>query len=132
MPISFDFFYWKCRKNGEFLLVNDDFLLKNGHSFCNWRYQAFEYYKPALQGGLSSRCIMGESGPMHLVTDAVSLDARLVPLWRAMAEYADAHSSSGGGRGPPAGGPTASGSTNYSAEEAERVLAAHFATQQRR
>jgi hypothetical protein len=52
-------------------------------------YQAFEYAKPALAGGLSSRLIMGESGPLHLVQDALSLDAKLVPLWRAMAQYAD-------------------------------------------
>ena len=26
---------------------------------------------------------------MHLVDDALSLDARLVPLWRSMAAYAD-------------------------------------------
>jgi hypothetical protein len=29
--------------------------------------QAMESMKPALAGGLSSRCIVGESGPMHLV-----------------------------------------------------------------
>ena len=49
----------------------------------------FDYSKPALAGGLSSRVIMGESGPMHLVEDALSLDAKLVPLWRMMARYAD-------------------------------------------
>ncbi len=38
-------------------------------------------------GGLSSRCIVGEAGPMHLVTDALGLDAKLVPLYRAMAAY---------------------------------------------
>ena len=30
-------------------------------------YQAFQAMKPAFVGGLSSRCIVGESGPMHLV-----------------------------------------------------------------
>ena len=34
----FDFFYWKCRKNGELPLKNDGFVLKNGHHFCNLRY----------------------------------------------------------------------------------------------
>ena len=34
-----DFFYRKCRKNGELSLKNDDFVLKNGHSFCNSRYR---------------------------------------------------------------------------------------------
>ena len=90
-------------------------------------YQAFEYYKPALQGGLSSRVIMGESGPMHLVKDSVSLDAKLVPLWRAMAEYADSHSS-GGPASARSSGPT---SSTYSPEEADRVLAAHFAATRR-
>ena len=32
-------FYGKCRKNGEFSLKNDVFLLKNGRFFCNLRYQ---------------------------------------------------------------------------------------------
>ena len=35
-----DFFFWKCSKNGELLLKNDDSLLKNGRLFCNWRYIA--------------------------------------------------------------------------------------------
>ena len=30
-------------------------------------YQSFEYYKPALENGLSSRTIMGESGPSKMV-----------------------------------------------------------------
>ena len=38
----------------------------------------------------SSRTISGESGAMHLVKDTLSLDASLVPLYRAMARYADA------------------------------------------
>eukprot|EP01046_Picozoa_sp_COSAG06_P036837 COSAG06_NODE_4101_length_4573_cov_2.309119_1_plen_491_part_00 len=97
-------------------------------------YQAFEYYKPALEGGLSSRVIMGESGPMHEVKDSVGLDAKLVPLWRAMAAYADAHSGAGAGPGPAFRGGASGGagsnttsSSSFSPEEAERVLAAHFA-----
>ena len=35
-----------------------------------WR--AFEFSKPGLRGGLSSRVICGESGPMHLQTDPMS------------------------------------------------------------
>ena len=64
-------------------------------------YQAFEYSKPALAGGLSSRVIMGESGPIHLVKDALSLDASLVPLWKEMAAYADSQM----GAAPPPTGP---------------------------
>ena len=30
--------YWTCGNNGEFPLKNDDFLLKNGRLFWNWRY----------------------------------------------------------------------------------------------
>lgn len=52
-------------------------------------FRAFEFSKPGLRGGLSSRVICGESGPMHLQTDPMSQDAKLVPLWRAMATYAD-------------------------------------------
>ena len=53
-------------------------------------WQAFEFTKPGLSGGLSSRVICGESGPMHDVADPLSLDAKLVPLYRLMAAYADA------------------------------------------
>lgn len=91
-------------------------------------FQAFEYYKPALEGGLSSRVIMGESGPMHLVEDSITLDAKLVPLWRAMAEYADSHSS--GRSGSSSDHSSSRSSSNISAEEADRVLAAHFAATQ--
>lgn len=53
-------------------------------------WQMFQFMMPALDGGLSSRTIAGESGPMHLVTDTLTQDAVLVPLYRAMARYADA------------------------------------------
>ena len=33
-------------------------------------WQAFEAMKPAFEGGLSSRCVVGESGPMHLCAHA--------------------------------------------------------------
>ena len=38
MPTSSEFFDSKCRIDGELPLENDDFVLKNGHSFCNSRY----------------------------------------------------------------------------------------------
>lgn len=53
-------------------------------------WQLFEFMKPALAHGLSSRTISGETGPMHLVKDTLTQDASLVPLYRAMARYADA------------------------------------------
>lgn len=53
-------------------------------------WQIFDLMKPALATGLSSRAIVGETGPMHLVTDTLTQDAALVPLYRAMARYADA------------------------------------------
>jgi len=53
-------------------------------------WQLFQFMKGALAGGLSSRTLTGETGPMHLVTDTLTQDARLVPLYRAMARYADA------------------------------------------
>jgi hypothetical protein len=53
-------------------------------------WQMFQFMKPGLQRGLSSRTICGETGPLHLVTDTLTQDAALVPLYRAMARYADA------------------------------------------
>ncbi len=53
-------------------------------------WKMFQFMKPALAGGLSSRAICGETGPMHLVTDTLTQDATLVPLYRAMARFADA------------------------------------------
>ncbi len=53
-------------------------------------WQAFEIHKGGLDGGLSSRTICGETGPLHLVTQTLDQDASLVPLYRAMARYADA------------------------------------------
>ncbi|MDA1142300.1 MAG: TIM barrel protein [Planctomycetota bacterium] len=52
-------------------------------------WQGFQIMKAGLKGGLSSRTIVGESGPMHLVKDTLGLDQKLVPLYRAMATYAD-------------------------------------------
>ena len=65
----------------------------------DWRekgvtYQAMRSMEPALQGGLSSRAIVGESGPAFLVRDALELDARLVPLYRHMARFADERADS--------------------------------------
>ena len=53
-------------------------------------WQLFQLMKGGLAGGLSSRTISGETGPMHLVTKPLDQDATLVPLYRAMARYADA------------------------------------------
>jgi hypothetical protein len=50
----------------------------------------FKLMTGGLAGGLSSRTISGETGPMHLVKDTLTQDAALVPLYRAMARYADA------------------------------------------
>ncbi len=53
-------------------------------------WQMFQLMKGGLQGGLSSRTISGETGLMHLVRDTLTQDAALVPLYRALARYADA------------------------------------------
>lgn len=53
-------------------------------------WTAFDWSRPGLEGGLSSRVICGESGPMHDVSDPLTLDAKLVPLYRMMAAFADA------------------------------------------
>lgn len=53
-------------------------------------WQSFEMHRGGLEGGLSSRTISGETGPLHLVTKTLDQDASLVPLYRAMCRYADA------------------------------------------
>ncbi|MDX1682111.1 MAG: TIM barrel protein [Phycisphaeraceae bacterium] len=53
-------------------------------------WQMFQLMTGALAGGLSSRTLSGETGPIHLVSDPLTQDAKLVPLYRAMARYADA------------------------------------------
>jgi len=53
-------------------------------------WQLFQFMKPALAQGLSSRVITGETGPAFLVKDTLTQDAKLVPLYRAMARVADA------------------------------------------
>jgi len=53
-------------------------------------WQMFQLMKGGLEGGISSRCLAGETGPMHLVKDTLTQDAKLVPLYRAMARWADA------------------------------------------
>ena len=62
---------------------------------------------------------------MHLVKDSLTLDAKLVPLWRAMAEYADAHSGAGAGpsysRGPSAAGGPAPGSATFTDADANQT-----------
>lgn len=50
----------------------------------------FQFMKAGLKDGLSSRTISGETGPFQLVKDSLTQDASLVPLYRAMARYADA------------------------------------------
>jgi hypothetical protein len=99
-------------------------------------WQAFESSRPALTGGLSSRAIAGESGPLHMRDvfgkSALELDAKLVPLYRYMAAYADRQA----GLTTPASRhaipmrPLASsgdgGGDVTVAQEAERVLQAHW------
>jgi hypothetical protein len=59
---------------------------KRRDSTQNLTLQAFESMRPALRGGLSSRAIAGESGPLHLRdtfgVSSLELDAKLVPLYR--------------------------------------------------
>ncbi len=50
----------------------------------------FQIMKPSLAHGYSSRTLVGETGPMHLVKDTLTQEAALVPLYRAMARFADA------------------------------------------
>ena len=77
-----------ARKYGDLSAAVDDPQADWESRGVTW--QMFQFMKPALAGGLSSRAICGETGPMHLVTDTLTQDAALVPLYRAMARYADA------------------------------------------
>lgn len=52
-------------------------------------YQAWQLAKRALSQGLSSRTICGEAGPIHLVEDPLTQDAKMLPLLKLMAQYAD-------------------------------------------
>ena len=70
-----------------------------GYCSCILSSRGYSHVRPggwapqvrALQGGLSSRAIMGETGAMNLVGGlrTLDLDASLLPLYRAMADYAD-------------------------------------------
>ena len=95
-------------------------------------WQAFESMRPALRGGLSSRAIGGESGPLHLRDTfgvcALELDAKLVPLYRHMAQHADreAGAPTSGAAATAAAGPGAGGGGAMSAAEADAILTKHF------
>jgi len=76
-----------CRKYGD-LSVNVENLQEDwNNKGVTW--EAFEFSKPGLENGLSSRVVCGESGPIHLVLDPLTLDAKLVPLYKLMCRYAD-------------------------------------------
>lgn len=77
-----------CRPFGDLSVNVPDPAKDWSRAGVTWR--AFTFSKPGLAGGLSSRVICGESGPMHLVQDPLTTDASLVPLYRFMARYADA------------------------------------------
>eukprot|EP00005_Dracoamoeba_jomungandri_P014259 CAMPEP_0174264630 /NCGR_PEP_ID=MMETSP0439-20130205/23214_1 /TAXON_ID=0 /ORGANISM="Stereomyxa ramosa, Strain Chinc5" /LENGTH=283 /DNA_ID=CAMNT_0015350613 /DNA_START=96 /DNA_END=947 /DNA_ORIENTATION=+ len=77
-----------ARPFGDLSVNVDDLLTDWKQGGVTWK--AFEITKRGLEGGLTSRVIVGESGPMHDVVDPLSVDAKLVPLWRAMAAFADA------------------------------------------
>lgn len=76
-----------CRQFGDLSInikdLNQDWLNRG----ATW--QAFQFTKPGLIGGLSSRVICGESGPMHEVKDPLTLDAMLVPFYKFLCKYAD-------------------------------------------
>ena len=65
---------------------------------------------------------------MHLVSDAIALDAKLVPLYRLMAAACDAAVGIGGAAAPLPGVVSggAVGRSGGDIADAERVLAQHF------
>jgi len=77
-----------CRMHGDLSVVVTDPAADWAAEGVTW--QMFQLTARALAGGLSSRAISGETGPLHLVKDSLTQDASLVPLYRAMARYADA------------------------------------------
>ncbi len=77
-----------ARVHGDLSAAADDPAADWANGGVTW--QIFELMKPVLATGLSSRAILGETGMMHLVTDTLTQDAALVPLYRAMARFADA------------------------------------------
>ena len=82
-----------------------------------------------FKGGLSSRTIVGESGPIHLVQSALETDASLMPLYRFMCEHADKEAGVPVSARPEAyrrGGGAAGGGGAMSEAEAEAVLREHF------
>jgi len=80
-----------ARPFGDLSFYVDDLRTDWMNGGATWK--AFEITKPALRRGLSSRVIVGETGPIHNVRDAPLYDAQLLPLWRLMANYADSYVS---------------------------------------
>ena len=83
-----------CRIHGDLAAdVPDpsaDWVSRNAvGEFDGLTWKLFKMMMLGLAGGLSSRTIVGESGSSHLVDSGLDLDAKLVPLLRAMACYAD-------------------------------------------
>jgi len=51
--------------------------------------ESFNLVKKALSNGLTSRAVVGEAGPIHLVKNSLATNDRLVPLFKFMACWAD-------------------------------------------
>merc|ERR1712176_1671710 len=47
--------------------------------------ESFNLVKKALSNGLTSRAVVGEAGPIHLVKNSLATNDRLVPLFKFMA-----------------------------------------------
>eukprot|EP00755_Sulcionema_specki_P025362 Sspe_Gene.83144::Locus_54531_Transcript_1_1_Confidence_1.000_Length_500::g.83144::m.83144 len=52
-------------------------------------WQWFNYGIPCFKGGLTSRTIVEETGPIHLVDDPIGCGAKLLPYLRTMATWCD-------------------------------------------
>lgn len=77
-----------CRVYGD-LSVDVDDPVKDWNEEDGVTRNYWLFTKKGFKGGLSSRVIVGESGPMHLVQDALEQDKKMVPLLREMANYCD-------------------------------------------
>lgn len=95
-------YHWMGHSHVRLCRVHGDLSAEVLHPEVDWHvqdelgthvgltWQAFRMMMPGLSGGLSSRTLVGESGQAHLVGNGLDQDVLLVPLYRAMARYADA------------------------------------------
>ena len=76
-----------CRVYGDLSAEVDDPIKDWNNNGITKQY--WNFTKKAFNNGLTSRVIIGESGPWQLVNDALNEDKKILPLLRQMAKYCD-------------------------------------------